>query len=110
MSDAAWQVFTLDELAKRPATEGPSFTEFVSAAGLSGAVYRLPAGSRDLQAPHLEDELYFVLSGRAQLRVGGEKRAIAPGNVLFVRATLEHSFFDIEEDLTVIVVFGSPGT
>lgn len=81
--------------------------EFIRSPALNCMVYRLPKGARDMQAPHLEDEVYFVLSGKARLRVAGQERQIAPGNILFVRATLEHSFFDIEEDLTLIAVFGA---
>lgn len=60
-----------------------------------------------MQAPHLEDEVYMVIDGRAKLRVGGQEREVSPGNILFVRATLEHSFFNVEEDLTLIAVFGA---
>ena len=103
----AWQVFALEELARKVGGSEPRLVELVRSAGLSCAVYRLPAGSNDMQAPHLEDEVYFVLAGRARLRVAGEERAVTSGSVLFVRSTLEHSFFDIEEDLTLVVVFGS---
>ena len=44
------------------------------------------------------------------MRVGGEERAVQPGPVLFVRATAEHSFFEIEEDMTMLVFFASGGT
>lgn len=107
MTDTAWQVFRLDALAAKVAGADTRFIEFLRAPTLSCAVYRLPAGARDMQAPHLEDELYFVLSGRAKLRVDGQEHAVQPGTLLYVRATSDHSFFDIEEDLTVIAVFGA---
>ena len=66
----------------------------------------MPAGCRDLQAPHAEDEVYVVLAGKARLRVGEVEHTIGPGHVLFVRATTAHSFFDVEEDLTVLAFFG----
>ena len=104
----AWQVFTLDELARKVEGNSPRIYEFLRVPGLSCAVYRLPAGARDMQAPHMEDEVYFVVSGRAKLRVAGQAREVTPGNILYVRATSTHSFFDIEEDLTLIAVFGAP--
>ncbi|MBL8453545.1 MAG: cupin domain-containing protein [Zoogloea sp.] len=76
---------------------------------MSCALYRLPAGARDMQAPHLEDELYMVLEGRARLRVDGQEQEVGPGMVLFVGATTEHSFFDITEDLTLMAMFGPSG-
>ncbi|MEQ8231332.1 MAG: cupin domain-containing protein [Gammaproteobacteria bacterium] len=49
----------------------------------------------------------MVLEGRARLKVGEREHTIGPGHVLFVRATTAHSFFDIEEDLTVLAFFGA---
>lgn len=107
MDDGAWQVFDVAELVDKVAGNEPRFHEFLRVPALSGAVYRLPAGSRDMQAPHLEDEVYVVLDGRARLRVGGKQHEVGKGSILFVRATAEHSFFDIEEDLTLLVFFGA---
>ncbi|MCC5793630.1 MAG: cupin domain-containing protein [Chromatiales bacterium] len=106
MSKGAWQVFRIEELAEKVAGNEPRFHEFLRVPAMSCAVYRLPAGSRDMQAPHLEDEVYFVVSGRARLRIDDQEHEVRPGMVLFVRATAEHSFFHIEEDLTLVVIFG----
>lgn len=107
MSENAWQIFNLADLSSKVAGNEPRFHEFLRVPSLSGAVYRLPAGSRDMQAPHLEDEVYLVIEGRASLRVGEEDHDVGPGSILFVRATEEHSFFDIEEDLTLLAFFGA---
>jgi mannose-6-phosphate isomerase-like protein (cupin superfamily) len=108
MDDRAWQVFDIDELQRKvAASKMPAIVEFLRTASLSCAVYRLPAGARDMQAPHLEDELYFVLAGRAKIRIAGQPHDVRPGRLLYVRATSEHSFFDIEEDLTLIAIFGA---
>jgi mannose-6-phosphate isomerase-like protein (cupin superfamily) len=68
-------------------------------------VYQLQAGQEDRQRPHTEDEVYFVVSGRAQFRAGSEVRAVEPGTILFVERLVEHRFFDIAEELTVLVFF-----
>jgi len=39
---------------------------------------------------------------------GAEERSVAEGSVIFVEAELEHRFFDVEEELVVLVVF-APG-
>ena len=109
LSEPAWQVFTLDELTARVAGSEPRFLEFLRVPSISAAVYRLPAGARDMQAPHLEDEVYFVAEGRARLRIGEQEHDVRPGTILFVRATAEHSFFDVQEDLTLLAFFGSSG-
>jgi len=106
MSDNAWKVFQLDELLPRVEGNEPCFLEYLRMPGLSSAVYRLPAGAKDMQAPHLEDEIYYVVAGKARLKVGSEEKEVGPGSILYVRATEEHSFFDITEDLTLLAFFG----
>jgi mannose-6-phosphate isomerase-like protein (cupin superfamily) len=107
MTDSTWQVFNIDDLAETVAGIEPRFHEFLRVPALSAAVYRLPIGSKDMQAPHLEDEIYVVIEGRARVRIGGKDHDVGKGSILFVRATAEHSFFDIEEDLTVLAFFGA---
>jgi len=102
-----WKAFNIDDLKARVSGPEPQFLEFLRSAQMSCAVYRLPAGSRDMQAPHLEDELYVVLEGKARVQVGDNEREVGPGTILFVRATTEHSFFDITDDLTLLAIFGS---
>ena len=76
---------------------------------LSAGLYTLKAGAKDLQGPHDEDEVYYVISGRARLRVGDEEHRVGPGSILYVKATSAHSFFEIEEDVTLLVFFASGG-
>jgi mannose-6-phosphate isomerase-like protein (cupin superfamily) len=42
----------------------------------SAGIYRLMAGEADEQTPHHEDEIYYVLSGRADLEVAGERQRV----------------------------------
>ncbi|ATE62237.1 cupin domain-containing protein [Thauera sinica] len=108
---SAWKVFDLDSLRKHVEGSEPRIHEFLRSAAMSCAIYRLPAGARDMQAPHLEDEVYLVLEGKARLHLGDQVEEVGPGMVLFVGATTEHSFFDIQEDLTLLAIFGpAPGT
>lgn len=72
---------------------------------LSMGLYALPAGGVDPQQPHTEDEVYYVVSGRATIRVGEEDRPVESGSVVFVEARVEHRFHTITEDLTVLVFF-----
>lgn len=74
---------------------------------LSVGVYVLPAGGTDAQKPHDEDEVYYAVRGRAKFRVGSEDQPVAPGSLLFVAAKQAHHFYEIEEEL-VLVVFWAP--
>lgn len=109
MAEDYWKVFDLAELRALHAKRGIPYLEFLRVPDLSCGLYRLPAGSLDLQSPHDEDEVYHVLEGRGRVRVEGQERAVGPGSILYVRASSEHSFFEIEEDMTLLVFFASGG-
>ena len=97
------------ELADLLATQGASgrlYHEFIRTHDLSVGIYVLPAGATDPQGPHTEDEVYYVISGRAAIRVGDEERPVQAGSVVFVGADVPHRFHDIAEELTILVFFG----
>lgn len=104
-----WKVFDLARVAQRARGARSPYLEFLRVPSLSCGLYTLPAGAKDLQGPHDEDEVYYVLEGRARLRIGDEETAVRPGMMLFVRATEEHSFFEIEEDMVLLVFFATGG-
>lgn len=107
MSDNSWKVFDLEELQKDIAGNAVSYKEFLDVPSMNCGLYFLAAGSTDMQSPHDEDEVYLVLSGKARMRLEDEERSIGPGSLLYVGATTEHSFFEIEEDMTLLVMFAA---
>ena len=44
---------------------------------MSVGLYALDAGEKDTQQPHGQDEVYFVVSGRASITVGKETTEVA---------------------------------
>ncbi|SEN42381.1 cupin domain-containing protein [Actinacidiphila rubida] len=102
------KVFRLDDLdAERAANQG-AYLRFLKERSMSAGLYALSAGQQDPQAPHAQDEIYLVVSGRASLTVGDETTAVARGSVVFVPAGTAHRFHHISEDLRVVVVFSPP--
>src|SRR3954451_14778069 len=99
-------VFPLQALLELRAASGEPWLEFVRAADLSAGLYVIEAGGVDRQTPHTEDEVYVVLAGRARFTAADETRSVAPGDTIFVAATVPHRFHDVEEELRVVVVFG----
>jgi mannose-6-phosphate isomerase-like protein (cupin superfamily) len=89
-----------------PTRSARSYQEFLRSRDLSVGVYRLDAGNDDLQEPHAEDELYYVLAGRARFTAGDKTVDVTRGLCLFVSAGEPHRFHDIVEALEVLVVFG----
>ncbi|MEF8783827.1 MAG: cupin domain-containing protein [Haloarculaceae archaeon] len=55
--------------------------------------------------PHKEDELYYLISGSGMAQVGDETYAVSDGDVVYVEKGVEHDFFDIEDEITALVVF-----
>ena len=109
MTDQDWKHFDIAEIMNKQIQTGEPYSEFLRVPALSAGIYTLPAGSKDLQSPHDEDEVYFVARGRGRVRIDGQEQLVGPGSILYVRATSDHSFFEIEEDITLLVFFASGG-
>jgi quercetin dioxygenase-like cupin family protein len=97
--------FNISEVEKNREQSGKRYLEFLRIPAMSAGVYVLPAGSADPQSPHKEDEMYYVVRGRARMRAGSEDREVSEGSVIFVAAEVEHRFYDITEELLVLVFF-----
>lgn len=109
MSDDVWKTFNLLDEIENQASSGSPYREFLRVPSLSCGIYTLAEGSKDLQGPHDEDEVYLVIKGKAKLRIDDRVVSVGPHSVLYVHATAEHSFFEIEEELTLMVFFGTGG-
>ena len=89
--------------AERPA--GHNYFELIRVPALSAGLYVLQPGEPDRQSPHREDEIYYVVGGKATIRVGAEDRPLVPGSAVFVPAGVEHHFHAITGELQVLVIF-----
>jgi quercetin dioxygenase-like cupin family protein len=97
--------FDIAQLQKLRALSGKPYFEFLRLPAMSAGVYVLPAGGSDPQTTHKEDELYYVVRGRGRITVAENERAVQEGSLIFVEANVEHRFYGIEEELTVLVFF-----
>ena len=105
---AAFQTAELDGMISRARASADSYApEVLRSELLSVGLYIVPAGGPDDQSPHNEDEVYYVVRGRAKIRVGDDDHPVQPGTVLFVPAKAVHYFHDISEEL-ILVVFWAP--
>jgi mannose-6-phosphate isomerase-like protein (cupin superfamily) len=108
MRGAQFQSAELDDMVARARAASDSYAaEVLRSDLLSVGLYMLPAGGTDDQSPHGEDEVYYAVKGRAQIRVGESDHPVQPGTVLFVPARAIHYFHDISEEL-ILVVFWAP--
>ena len=99
------QAYELAQLISQRADSNKLYLEFLKVPDLSMGLYILPADGEDPQSPHTEDEVYYVVSGRAQILVAEESRDVQAGSIIYVEKNVAHRFHSIEEDLTVLVFF-----
>ena len=99
------QAFELAQLLEERNQSNRLYLEFLKVSDLSMGLYALPANGTDTQSPHTEDEVYYVVSGRAKIKVADEDRTVQAGSVVYVAKNVEHRFHSIEEELTVLVFF-----
>jgi hypothetical protein len=62
----------------------------------------------DVQPPHRRDEVYVVVRGEGWFVNGPDRHRFGHGDLLFVRAGVEHRFEDFSDDLAVWVIFYGP--
>jgi mannose-6-phosphate isomerase-like protein (cupin superfamily) len=100
----------IGEISADRQRSGNPYLEFLRVPSMSAGLYVLAAGSADAQVPHKQDELYYVVRGKARMRAGAEDREVARGMLIFVGANVEHRFHRIEEDLEILVFFAPAET
>ena len=99
------QAFELAQLISQRESVNKLYLEFLKVPDISMGLYFLSAGSTDPQSPHTEDEVYYVVSGRAKIKVADEDRDVQAGSIVYVAKNVQHRFHSIEEELTVLVFF-----
>ncbi len=90
--------------------QGGAYLEFLRKDALSAGIYVLGVGSQDSQKPHAEDEIYYVMAGRAHFTSGEQDGPIRAGDLLYVPAGEPHRFHSIEEELRLLVFFAPAET
>ena len=99
------QAFELTQLISQQNSSNKLYLEFLKVHALSMGLYILPVGGIDPQSPHTEDEVYYVVNGKAKIRVGKEDRDVGAGSIVYVAKKVEHRFHSIDEELQVLVFF-----
>lgn len=100
----------IGEIEKQRAQSGKLYREFLRVPTMSAGLYVLSCRAKDLQRPHHEDEIYYVIRVKARFYAEGEDREVSAGSVLFVAAEVEHHFYDITKELAVLVFFAPAET
>ncbi len=97
--------FTIADIGQRREQSGELYEEFLHVPAMSAGLYELAVGADDPQEPHTEDELYYIVAGRATLLVDADEVPVAAGSLVYVPANVAHRFHDVSEALRVLVFF-----
>lgn len=107
IGDPISAAFTLDDLIEKHGKNARPYLEFLDVSTLNMGLYVLPAGGKDPQSPHQQDEVYVIEAGKAVLDVQGKDHPVSKGSIVFVKARAKHHFHSIEEELKVLVFFST---
>lgn len=99
------EFFSIAGIEGRRQQKQKPYLEFLRAPSMSAGLYVLSEGATDLQRPHHEDEMYYVVRGRGRFRAGDQDQEVSVGTVLFVPAEVPHHFHGVSEELAVLVFF-----
>ena len=89
------------------ATPNALFANIMGHGSMSVEIYK--PRQTDRQTPHLQDELYVIISGSGMFLNNGERAPFSPGDMLFVQAGVEHRFENFTDDFATWVIFYGPG-
>jgi mannose-6-phosphate isomerase-like protein (cupin superfamily) len=67
-------------------------------------VFFAPCGT-DYQTFHVEDEFYFIVRGKGELIIDGERFTCETGDSFFVPAKVPHHFENFSEDFATWAIF-----
>ncbi len=99
--------FRKDELENELAKSTDRYLPFLNVDKLRTGLYVLPKGAEDKQQPHAHDEVYYILNGKGKFIADNEVNNVKEGAVLYVKSHIEHRFYDIEEELKILVFFSN---
>jgi mannose-6-phosphate isomerase-like protein (cupin superfamily) len=102
-----WTSRHLDDLSDEQRTSAEPWLEFLRVPSLRAGLYVLAPGAWDHQSPHEEDEVYYVVSGRATFEAGSAREPVRAGSIIYVAAQQQHRFTEIVEELRVLVFFAT---
>ncbi len=90
-----------EQLAAQPER---THLEVLDEESMTVEVGRYKTGTSEPKNPHTGDEIYYVIEGAGMARAGDETYEVEAGDVMYVESGLEHDFFNIDEELKVLIV------
>ncbi|HJM79111.1 MAG TPA: cupin domain-containing protein [Nitrosopumilus sp.] len=100
--------FDLSSYLKKIKKSSSYFHTFINRDSLAVGLLVLQSGEEDTQIPHVNDEIYFVISGNGFLRIRNKDYRVSKDKLFFVAKNIEHHFHSNTKELKVLYFFGGP--
>ena len=84
------------------------FHTFINRDSLAAGVLVLQPGEEDMQTPHENDEVYYIISGNGFLKIKDKDYKVSKDKLFFVAKDVEHCFHGNTKELKVLYFFGGP--
>jgi mannose-6-phosphate isomerase-like protein (cupin superfamily) len=79
------------------------YYEFLRTGSMSSGIYVIPKAGTDPQQPHTSDELYYIIGGKADIKIAKKHYAAKAGDLIYVAKNIPHHFYNITQKATVLV-------
>ncbi|MFQ5828478.1 MAG: cupin domain-containing protein [Candidatus Methylomirabilia bacterium] len=83
------------------------FRKIVSGEKEMFVLWRMKAGAHGAAHKHPHEQIFYMIAGKMEFRLGNEKRTCGPGDVAVIPGGVEHEAW-FPEDTVVIDVFAPP--
>ena len=100
--------FDLSTYLEKIKTGSSYFHTFINRDSLAAGVLVLQSGEEDMQTPHENDEVYYIISGNGFLKIKDKDYKVSKDKLFFVAKNVEHCFHGNTKELKVLYFFGGP--
>ncbi|KQQ05763.1 MULTISPECIES: cupin domain-containing protein [unclassified Rathayibacter] len=108
-------VFTISRAGERPARRESTGRHYELLSARSPGlvlepmlVYIEPGGAKEAASPHAGEEFAYVLRGELIYEVAGREHRLGPGDSLYLRSNVPHTFYNDGDETTVVVSVVTP--
>lgn len=81
------------------------FLDFLQTNKIDAGILVLKPGQKDIQKPHSQDEIYYIIEGNGFIEIEDNTRSFHSGMCIFVPSNTPHRFFDNISRIVVLYVF-----
>ena|SRR3990172_9829887 len=101
------EVFHQQDIESSHAESSEPWHPFLQRPGLLAGLYQVAPGKSDQETHgvHEQDEVYYVIRGAGKICANRNDYALSPGTVVFVKAGIVHYFYEVSEELLLLVFF-----